>query len=160
VQEVRRLDGETSREDRQHQLFMELFGVSEEELRTQGVDPDEYLHQHLREALSDPERARLVLPESVVLQQESFKYGGRFYLLMFAALSALLATYPIRHSGVRFAFVGLAGLLVTLALWEMLRQLRTHLKANQAARTEGRSPTGVWGQKSVFSRRKPRSPRT
>lgn len=88
--------------------FNELFGISKEDLRSKGVDPDVYMRKNLRSALNDPKRQAIVLSESTRMRLRFFEYAKRSYVCIFGALIFLLLTSLHGLGGGRTALFALS----------------------------------------------------
>ena len=138
------------------QQFEAVFGVSEAELRSQGIDPRDYIHRHFSEALAaDPSKADLLgIPRSQVLLTQSLKWGWRFYKLLFLGI-ALLVIVAIRPpSPIRISCLALAVVVFIAAAWMMRRQLRNYRQYKEACTKEGTEPLTPWGRPTPRWRRR------
>ena len=119
------------------QKFQEVFGISKEELRANGSDPDAYMAEHIREALKNPKNQEILLQQSTIVRMRYFKEAKRFYFWLFVTLGVLLLSaiphsHPTQRAVIYLAFVPLAA-----AAWGGFRQIQTARLYREACRAEG-----------------------
>jgi hypothetical protein len=126
-------------------LFAKVFGVTKAELRDKGIDPDQYSHEHIGEAIDNDTTAHLLLPESTILLRKSLRHGSRFYAALFAGLGALLVS-AIHVRAIHFLGLAIAVILWLVALWHFVLQMRLYRQYKTACRAEGLQPKTLWGR--------------
>jgi len=119
------------------ELFTETVGVSEDQLRSRGVDPSQYARDHIGEALRDPQKAERLLPDSTRSMVDSLRWGGRYYTALFAALAALLVVAFVHLEVVRIVGLVLASAAVVVAFVMFCRQIRSYRRYRTATQVEG-----------------------
>ena len=132
-------------EDEYSSKFFQTFGITEDELIRQGVDPGVYAREHIGKALKNRRTMEVILPSSYRNGILWTRWGWRGFVSMFVGVSFLaLSKFPPLH----WAAIGGAYLMLVIALATYLVALRYRKRYVQACREEGREPT--WRQ-----RRKP-----
>ena len=126
-------------------LFAKVFGVTKAELRDKGIDPDQYLHEHISEAINDEATAHLLLPESTILLRKSLRHGSRFCAALFTGLGALLVS-TIHVRALHFLGLAAAVILWLIAVWHFVPQMRLYGQYKRACRAEGLQPETFWGR--------------
>ena len=88
----------SARDAEKDRKFQEVFGISKEQLRANGTDPDTYLAEHVHEILKDPKNQEILLAQSTIIRLRYFKQAKRAYFWMFVALGVLfLSAIPHSH---------------------------------------------------------------
>ena len=128
---------ESARDADMDRKFQAVFGITKDELRANGTDPDTYMAEHIHEALKDPNNQGILLPQSTIIRLRYFKEANTAYFWLFVTLGVLLASaIPHSHS-VRQAVIYLAFVPLAAAAWGGFRQIRTARLYREACRAEG-----------------------
>ena len=118
------------------QRFAYQFGVTVEELRQKGIDPDIYFQEHVNEVMKDPAIRALVLDDEQLLGDKYHRILGWIWACNFAVLGFLFTTfipYPYsRPIGISLAFV-----CVVFAAGAGVAALRAKHQWKQACRAKG-----------------------
>ena len=130
------------------QRFQELFGVSEDDLVRQGIDPGQYVLKNLSKVLEgDESKAELFgVPKSSVLLSKSMKWGWRFYEALFAGFVPLLIIAAKPTVPVKVICGSLAVIALVIAVWMMSRQFGLYRKYKEACEGEGIEPETMLGR--------------
>jgi hypothetical protein len=72
------------------QNFTNLFGISWDELRAQGINPDEYARQHFDEAMKRAVKTGKGLPQSRREDEQRLTWLWRGYIALFVGFGFLL----------------------------------------------------------------------
>jgi hypothetical protein len=126
-------------------LFAKVFGVTKADLRDKGIDPEQYLREHIGQAIDNEETAHLLLPDSTILLRKSLRHGGRFYAALFAGLGSLLVS-TVHVRAIHFLGLAAAVILWLVAVWHFVLQMRLHGQYKRACRAEGLQPKSLWGR--------------
>lgn len=76
-------------EDYRNQEFRKVFGVSADELRQQGIDPDQYARDNIHAAYKKPQSSARWLTDEQQYARLWGRWGGRAYVAVFVALGLL-----------------------------------------------------------------------
>jgi hypothetical protein len=138
------------------QNFQMLFGVSEEDLVSQGIDPRKYVRKNLAKVLAgDESKAHLYgVPWSSALLSESMGMGWRFYRLLFVGLIPLLVLAAKPPVFIKAGCLSLAFAALVLALWAMRRQICLYRKYKESCRSEGIEPETMLGRPMPYWRKR------
>lgn len=117
--------------------FRNLFGVSEDQLRAQGVDPGQYARDHIHDALKDRTKWEGILPASNQYGILWTRWGFRGFVAMFIGFG-LLALSKIR--AIRWVAIGAACVDLAVVLAMYVAMLIYRGRYVQACRAEGKSP--------------------
>ncbi len=94
--------GLTGHADEAPDVFTRLFGVSEQELRQNGIDVGEYVAKHASKAVRNEKRMAFIwakAPKSEQAKHEPSLWGMRAYKLMFSTFAILLISLiPALHA--------------------------------------------------------------
>lgn len=124
--------------EEQKKKFARLFGVTEEELLSRGIDPNDYARQNIRDALKNKNNWDLVLPKSNQYGVLWTRWGFRGFVAMFFGVGFLAVSkyQPLHSLGIGLAFAMLLVALVTYVV--MLQYRRLYIAA---CRNEKVTPT-------------------
>lgn len=108
--------------DEEPDAFTRVFGVSEAELRENGIDVGEYVAKHASKAVRNEKRMAFIwakAPKSEQARHEALLWAGRAYKLMFGTFAVLLVSLiPALRAGKGFLLgacvLGLCAVLVCL----------------------------------------------
>jgi hypothetical protein len=130
--------------------FEDLYGVSREELRNNGVDPDEYARKHFDDVLNDPAKsAALQISDTTRLSHEWRKWFLWGYRTLFTSAGFLLLACfktPFRVPAFIICFAGLAA-----CLYMLVKICTYRVRWAKAVRREGKS---IWQANRELYRRK------
>ena len=88
--------------DEEPDTFTRVFGVSEAELRENGIDVGVYVAKHASKAVRNEKRMAFIwakAPKSEQARHEALLWAGRAYKLMFGTFAVLLvSTIPALHA--------------------------------------------------------------
>jgi hypothetical protein len=123
------MSGDAFDRDEQKVRFARLFGVTEEELINQGVDPSEFARQNIHNALKDQGNWDLVLPKSNQYGILWTRWGLRGFVAMFIGVGFLAVSkfQPLHALGISLAYAMLLVSLVAYVL--MLKYRRMYIAA-------------------------------
>jgi hypothetical protein len=121
----------------QKRKFELLFGVSEADLVSRGVDPGEYARTHIHEAMKDRDKAAVVLPRSSVLEPLISRRGFRVFVALFVGIGFLAVSKyePLPWFGIA---ASVAAEMVAIAMW--VTSLRFRHQYVMACRAENIQP--------------------
>jgi hypothetical protein len=124
--------------EEQKKKFARLFGVTEEELISRGIDPSDYARQNIRDALKNRNNWDLVLPKSNQYGLLWTRWGFRGFIAMFFGVGFLaLSKYQPLHS----LGIGLALAMLLVALVNYVLTLKYRRMYIAACRNEKVTPT-------------------
>ncbi|MBU6495292.1 MAG: hypothetical protein KGR42_02600 [Acidobacteria bacterium] len=118
--------------ERQKDTFVRLFGATEKELTSQGIDPDAYARQNIRNALKDRGKWDLMLPKSIQYGLLWTRWGVRGFIAMSIGIGFLAVSKysPLHWVGIISAYLMWIVTLVTYIL--MLKYRRMYIAACHA----------------------------
>jgi hypothetical protein len=100
--------------------FAQAFGVTEEELRARGIDPNQYASDHFDEAIADHKKRKSWMTPSRDLILTYYQFANWAYIGIFAGFALLLLSdVPLLHSckwTFRYAAVASLGIILPLYL--------------------------------------------
>jgi hypothetical protein len=122
----------------QQQRFENLFGVSEADLRDQGIDPDRYARDHIHEALNDRGKWNGILPPSNQYAILWTKWGFRAFVTMFIGIGFLALS---NVSDLHWIGIGLACVACVAAASMVVTSIVLRARYVRACKVEGITPS-------------------
>ena len=134
-------------------MFQQVFGVSEDDLIRQNIDPAEYARQNIRRALNDPDTASRVLSPSDQLWRVQMRWGRRGFAALFVSIGflALSHVHPVHWLSIIAAALVVIGALVMNVL--VIKYRHQYV---EACRKEGVEPEWVERRRQMWGRWRPR----
>jgi hypothetical protein len=117
--------------------FQSLFGVTEEELTKQGIDPTKYAQDHIRDMMKHRQNWNELLPPSGQYNLLRYRVLGWGWGALFAALG-LVVLFKILGREPIGLWLGAVMLAVAIVLWAMSLHYQSLCK--QACNHEGIDP--------------------
>ncbi len=121
----------------QKEKFVQVFGVSEEQLISQGINPDEYVRENIRKALQDKRVRELLLPPSSELGRLWRRWALRGYMGMYIGIGflALSIVHDLHWIG-----IALACMMLIFVIYTYMMSLKYHHKYVRACEQEHINP--------------------
>jgi hypothetical protein len=129
--------GPADRDVESDQKFQEVFGISREELKAYGTDPDAYMAEHIHEALKDPKNQAVLLSKSTIIRRQYVKEAKTVYFWLFVTLGVLLLSAVPHSHAMKHFVIFVAFLPLAAAVWGGFRQIQTARHYREACRAEG-----------------------
>jgi hypothetical protein len=126
-----------------HHKYEEIFGVSEDELRQQGLDPREYALEKLRRARQGAETLGSPTgpaPQSAAYRLLWVKWGRRAFRMMFVGIGFLALS---RFSPLHWFGLVAADITVVIVGWMVTMALSYRRKYVSMCRRLGVQPQGL-----------------
>lgn len=127
--------------------FMQLFGVSQDDVRRRGIDPGVYAREHIHHAMKDRKKWPGIIPESNQYAILWTRWGFRGFVAMFIGLGFLFLSHI---SAIHWEALGAADLDIIAVLACYVLMLRYRHEYVRACRHEGIVPS--WKRRSTASR--------
>ena len=148
------MDSNDPKTQEQERRFRELLGVSRDELRSRGIDPDEYLRQNVKKALEKRDwKWQGVISENTSLTIKSGRWGMLGYLLLFIGLG-LLALSKI--SSLHVVALALAAVDLAVAVGVEVKFIGSRREYYAACKRDGVEPVKI-GLLQSYSKQRARA---
>lgn len=118
--------------------FTRVFGVSEADLKRNGVDVSEYVRKHATKAVRNEKKMAFIwakAPQSDQARHQSVIWGLRCFYLMFATLAVLLLSTFKALSPLRDVFLSLAVVGLVCVLFSLVRYYRLFYQSRRLKRS-------------------------
>jgi hypothetical protein len=155
------MESSDSRHEEGSRQFHRLFGISEDELISRGIDPGDYARKNVRKALRDATKWNGILPKSNQFGILWTRWGLRGFIAFFIGIGFLAVSkfQALHWLGIVGAFSMLMVAVGTAAQFQPDKATRktarknpspgtTRTCANSAAHTDGES---VWVSRRLCS---------
>jgi len=133
--------------------FLALFGKTPDQVRAEGVDPDDYAIQHIREAMNNDKIAAQMLAPSAYARRMELRWLSRGSVAILVGFGFLFLSL-IKHLyliAIVLAFIDLVVVMVfTVIDW---RYWIRHLRANRVENIR----SWVWHMREQRQPRRPKS---
>jgi hypothetical protein len=101
-------------DDEKDARFLTLFGKTRDEVRAEGVDPDDYATEHIRQAMNNDKIAAQILAPSAYARRLELRWLWRGWVAIFVGFGFLLLSL-VKHLHVIAITFACIDLLVVIA---------------------------------------------